>query len=466
MSNDEMWTHGSASVLVVDDDPSTRGLMRIWLEAAGFLSVEHEGGRSAVKADKSGMVAACVDLGLDDMSGIEVIQRLKADSPDLPVVVVTAETSLETAIEAMRAGAYDYVTKPLKSERLVHAVRRAAERYRMAADIHRLESELRGKEVLGQIVGQSPAMAELANQVSRVVESDVAVCLFGSSGTGKELVARAIHQGSRRARRPFVAINCAAIPESLQESELFGHEKGAFTGANSIRRGRFEQASGGTLFLDELGEMSASTQAALLRTLQEKTVRRVGGTAEIPVDVRIICATHRDLSQEVKEGRFREDLYYRLVVYPIHLPKLSERDGDVPLLVSHFLKRFAEDVGRNISSVSPEALEALNRHDWPGNVRELQNVVHRAMLACTGEKIGLADLPPNIRTSGLPSLPPESLPRTPANDTQVLPLEVVERRAIEHALAVANGSVGKAAKLLGLGRATLYRRLAKYEAAS
>jgi DNA-binding NtrC family response regulator len=262
-----------------------------------------------------------------------------------------------------------------------------------------------------------------------------------------------------------VAINCAAIPESLQESELFGHERGAFTGAINMRRGRFEEAKNGTLFLDELGEMSLSTQAALLRTLQEKTVRRVGGVTEIPTDVRIVCATHRDLAAEVEAGRFREDLYFRLVVYPIRIPPLRERREDIPLLVGHFLRTLSQDTGRTVRHIAPDALDALARHMWPGNVRELQNVVHRSMLACRGDEITLADLPPDIRDLSLPELPParKNGIESATESDHVVPLRELERQAIERALRVTNGSVGKAAKLLGIGRATLYRRLATLE---
>ncbi len=456
-------------IAVVDDDPTARRLMRFWLERAGYRTIEFASGRDAIDYRGEAPALACVDLGLGDVTGIEVIQHLRAQDADLSTIVVTAQREVETAVGAMRAGAYDYVTKPLDCDRLLHAVQRARERRELALNVRRLESALEAKEVLGAIVGQSRPMRELAQQVSRVFESDVAVCVFGESGTGKELVARAIHNGGPRQRGPFVAINCAGIPESLQESELFGHERGAFTGATQMRRGRFEQANGGTLFLDELGEMSLGTQAALLRTLQERTVRRVGGATEIPVDVRIVCATHRDLREEVEAGRFREDLYFRLVVYPIHLPALRDRREDIPMLVGHFLRKLSPDVGRKVDRIAPEALDALARHDWPGNVRELENVVHRSLLACRGDEIALADLPADIRRGVLPVLPPA--PERPGAtrweddfpEDEVVPLRELERRAIQHALKVTQGSVSKAAKLLGIGRATLYRRIASLE---
>jgi DNA-binding NtrC family response regulator len=458
---------GKRLIALVDDDPTARRLMRFWLERGGYRTVEYSGGREVLDDAEATPSVACVDLGLGDVGGIEVIKHLRARDRELPVIVVTAQREVETAVEAMRAGAYDYVTKPLESERLVHAVRRALERRELLDNVRRLQSALTGREVLGAIVGRSSPMRALAEQVTRVLESDVAVCICGESGTGKELIARAIHAGGPRRDRPFVAINCAAIPESLQESELFGHERGAFTGAIQMRRGRFEQAQGGTLLLDELGEMSLATQATLLRTLQERTIRRVGGSEEIPVDVRILCATHRDLRAEVEAGRFREDLYFRLVVYPIFLPSLRERVEDIPLLVGHFLQKLQVDVGRDVKRIEPEALEALARHRWPGNVRELENVVHRSLLACSRDTIALGDLPPDIRSLGLPTLPPREYSgpaACPANDRErVIPLRELERRAIEHALRTTGGSVGKAAKLLGIGRATLYRRVASLE---
>lgn len=449
-------------VTVVDDDPTARRLMRFWLERAGYRVVEHESGESAIADEGESPTVACVDLGLGEVGGFKVIQHLRARDADLPIIVVTAQREIETAVEAMRAGAYDYVTKPLDRDRLLLAVHRARERRELVASVRRLETALGERSVLGSIVGQSSKMRELAQQVERVLSSDVAVCVFGESGTGKELIARAVHAGSPRRRGNFVAINCAGIPESLQESELFGHERGSFTGATQLRRGCFEQANGGTLLLDELGEMSLSTQASLLRTLQEKTIRRVGGSAEVPIDVRIVCATHRDLRVEVEAGRFREDLYFRLVVYPIYLPPLRERIEDIPLLVGHFLRTLESGVGREVKHISPEALDALSRYRWPGNVRELQNVVHRSLLASRGDEITLSDLPADIRSAVLPRIQPNGkhLNGDAHREDEILPLRELERRAIQRALRVTHGSVGKAAKLLGIGRATLYRRIA------
>jgi DNA-binding NtrC family response regulator len=308
------------------------------------------------------------------------------------------------------------------------------------------------------LVGSSAPMCDVARQIRRAAGSDIPVCISGESGTGKELVARAIHEGSSRRRGPFVAVNCAAIPDSLHEAELFGHERGAFTGAVQTHKGRFEQANGGTLFLDELGEMSPSTQASLLRTLQEKTIRRVGGTVEIPIDFRIVCATHRNLKKEVAERRFREDLYFRLFVYPIDLVPLRERADDIPALVEHFLER----LGGASASVSPEAMVALRQYTFPGNVRELQNIVHRSLVSTDGARIELSDLPREVRRlSMISDLRKPSIPVPPAREPGLLSLRELESRAIRGALEASGGSVGKAAKMLGIGRATLYRRLAE-----
>jgi DNA-binding NtrC family response regulator len=455
-------------VAVVEDDATTRLLTRTILESAGYKVKEYDSERAVREETGPAPTVACIDLGLGEQSGLDVIRYLHERDPELPTIVVTAEREVETAVAAMRAGAYDYLTKPVDRERLLHSVRRACERRRLVDRVKNLQSELGTNPLSGTIIGSSSAMVELSRQVERVIESDVAVCLLGESGTGKELVARAIHRGGPRRSGPFVAINCAAIPASLQESELFGHERGAFTGATQNRLGCFERARGGTLLLDEVGEMSPATQAVLLRTLQERTVRRVGGSQEIPIDVRILCATHRDLRSEVDAGRFREDLYFRLVVYPIRLPPLRERVEDIPLLVVHFLQKLSARSPHGVRGLSSEALDALARHAWPGNVRELENVIHRSVLACRGEEIGLADLPPDLRT--VAAAAPEATPRDSSedllgDDDHVLPLRELEQRAIRKALRLTRGSVGRAAKLLGIGRATLYRRLAELDLA-
>jgi len=451
-------------VALVEDDPTTRKLVRAWLEGAGYSVSEYDSARAVREGLADRTSVACVDLHLGESNGFEVMEYLRERDPELPTIVVTADGEVQTAVAAMRAGAYDYLTKPIDRDCLLLSVRRACERRRLVDHVKNLQTALGNGRLFQAIIGSSPAMRELSQQVERVLESDVAVCLHGESGTGKELVARAIHQGGPRRNGPFVAINCAAIPASLQESELFGHERGAFTGATQTRLGCFERARGGTLLLDEIGEMSPAVQAVLLRTLQERTVRRVGGSQEIPTDVRIVCATHRDLRSEVDAGRFREDLYFRLVVYPIRLPALRDRVEDIPLLVAHFLDKLRTRGHHDVRYVAPDALEALSRHAWPGNVRELENVVHRCVLAARSDLVEFADLPPDLRIPGEPASGPVAVRNASDDDDDtIVPLRELEERAIKKALRVTRGSVGRAAKLLGIGRATLYRRIAEID---
>lgn len=467
----------NSRVAVVDADAASRATLRRHLDREGYRVVELEKGRHLLRREGKPPDVVCLsrELDGDDGDGVDVMRRLHLSHPEVPVIMVTADAALDAAVDAMKAGAYDCLVRPVEPERFVQAVRRAAQ----LSSLHRQVRTLSGQFPavrMSQLIGDSAGMREVGRQIDRVKDSDVTVCVFGASGTGKELVAREIHDRGHRKAGPFVAINCAAIPSSLQESELFGHEKGAFTGATNLRQGRFEQADGGTLFLDELGEMSPATQASLLRTLQEKTIRRVGGGKDIKVDVRIVCATHRDLKAEVAAGRFREDLYFRLMVFPIELPSLAERREDIPALVAHFMRELRGDIPHPVSGVSSDALDAMMAYAWPGNVRELRNVVHRAMLATSQQEVGVGDLPSEVRRILLPSLPP-SISMAPGvsisppggdvaifqDDDIVIPLKELEEREIRKALRVTEGSVGEAAKLLGIGRATLYRRIAKMD---
>ncbi len=454
---------GAATIAVIDDDPVLRRMLRAWLSTDGHTVIEFADGHSALRDRAGGAPLILLDLNLGDMAGLDLLAHLKDHDPELGVIVVSARREVDTVVAAMRLGALDYLAKPLDADRARAAIAQALARLRAVEIVRTARVQGADKDgTLPGVIGASSAMREVAQQVRRVLDSDVTVCLLGESGSGKEVIARALHESGRRRRGPFVAINCAAIPESLQESELFGHERGAFTGANATHKGRFEQAHGGTLFLDELGEMSAATQAALLRTLQEKTVRRVGGTTDIAVNTRIVCATHRDLEAEVEAGRFRKDLYFRLVVYPVEIPSLRARREDLASLVGHFLKKLGPDVGREVTRVSPSALEAMSRYEWPGNVRELQNIVHRAMLSCDGDTIELEHLPPALRKKALPSLPEAPVTAAAAEASpaeELFELAVIERRTIERALIAAQGSVSRAAKLLGIGRTTLYRKL-------
>jgi DNA-binding NtrC family response regulator len=455
---------GRMHLLVVEDDAMTRRLLRAWLEPMGFDVTDVASGTAALAQPLDAIDAVCLDLGLDDMPGYDVLKHLRAHAPDVPVIVVTAESTLDTVVQVIRAGAYDYVTKPIEPERLRVVLDRAIAHTSLTRRVRDLARQLSERAPL--LIGESSVMRALRGKISRILQSDVAVCVFGESGTGKELVARTIHADGRRANGPFVAVNCATIPENLQESELFGHERGAFTGATQTHRGCFERAEAGTLFLDELGEMSLGTQAKLLRTLQERTIRRVGGSADIKVNVRMVCATHRNLEEEVKKGKFREDLYFRLMVFPIEVPPLRDRVDDIPLLVAHFMKMLRADVGREHDRISPTALEALMAHNWPGNVRELQNVIHRAMLTCETDELDIPDLPPAIQRHVLPDLPKVPVPEAgatpasaPSGRLPTLDLHRLEEIAVREALAQTDMHMGKAAKLLGVGRSTLYRRL-------
>ncbi len=451
--------HSESTVLLIEDDPLVLRLLSTQLRVADYKLVEAQSARAGLASVDETTTAVCLDLGLGDLPGLDVLKHLQQRFPDLPVIVVTASNRAEDAVASIQAGAYDYLVKPVEEFRLKSTVKRAVERHRLVRSLR--DQNSRDSKLFGNMIGQSSAMNDLATQVERVLSSDVSVAIFGESGTGKELVARTLHDKGNRRSGPFVALNCAAIPENLLESELFGHEKGAFTGAQSQHRGRFEQADGGTLFLDEIGEMSAATQASLLRTLQEGTIRRVGGTREIKVNARVVCATHRDLAIEVEESRFRADLFYRLVVYPLQIPALRERTDDIPLLVAHFLKTLGNETGSKVKHVDAEALEALVAHNWPGNVRELQNVVHRAVLSCDSKTITTDHLPQDlVKSTKIPAaLLPSPRSAATGPDVPLLSLAELEQRAIRNTLAHTGGSVGKAAKLLGIGRATLYRRL-------
>jgi DNA-binding NtrC family response regulator len=462
---DELTCYRSPLVVIVSRDFDTRESLRSRIEDAGFTVLEFEHGRDVLQRETSEWTAVCLDLELDDMGGMDVLRHLRARDSMLPVILIAADQDINAAVQAVRLGAHDYVAKPLEGQRLIQSLRGAVEYRRESWRLQPPGQAGEEEKLMGGLVGRSAPMRALVRQVRRVLQAEVPVCIIGETGTGKELVARAIHEQGARAGGPLVAVNCAAFAESLLESELFGHDRGAFTGAFATHKGCFEQAQGGTLFLDEVGEMSASTQVRLLRTLQERTIRRVGGTTEIRVDVRIIAATHRDLLAEVKGGRFREDLYYRLAVYPLQIPPLRERASDIPLFIQHFLRKAGGGDKSRPSHVSHEALEALLRYHWPGNVRELENVLQRAALCCDGPQIELAHLPAELRALVLPVIPKgfsasREVAAAPLLEVDaIVPIRELERREILKALAVTNGSVTKAARLLGLGRATLYRRL-------
>ncbi|MFT3697078.1 MAG: sigma-54 dependent transcriptional regulator [Kofleriaceae bacterium] len=447
-------------VFVIDDEKEMVELVQLGLKKRGFVVVPFSNGADALAGLTEHDVDVVVtDLNMKGMTGLELCQTLVADRPDLPVIVLTAFGSFETAVGAIRAGAYDFVTKPVEIEALAIAIRRAAERRRLSGEVKRLREVVASTRGRGGLVGASPAMQQVYSLIDQVSATDATVLITGESGTGKEVVAREIHERSRRKDEPFVAINCAAVPEALLESELFGHAKGAFTDAKTARQGLFAQANGGTLFLDEIGEMAISMQPKLLRAIQERKIRPVGAESELSVDVRLVTATNRDLEEQVKDKAFREDLYYRINVIHIPLPPLRARGGDVLLLAQHMLRQYAAVFDKKVMGLSPAAAERLVAYDWPGNVRELGNCLERAVALAHFEEIQVEDLPDKIRQ-------PRQIPRSTsitANDLpELLTLEEIERRHTMRVLEACNSNRTDAAKILGLDRKTLYRKLLRW----
>jgi len=453
-------------VLVVDDDRAIAQLTARWLEREGFRVATHSNAESLFSAFAETLPdAVCLDLGLPGMSGQDALAQIRKHHSTVPVIVVTGERKPETVVAAMQGGAYDYLAKPLERTKYVASVRNAVERHRLSTKVRQLERDSVGAGFAG-LVGRSPAMRSLYRQLDRIAASDITVLVHGESGTGKELVTRAIHDNSARRDGPLVAVNCAAIPQSLQDAELFGHEKGAFTGADQARPGRFEQADGGTLFLDEVAELSLPLQAKLLRVLQERTFERVGGRKTMRTDFRLVAATHRDLSEMVARGEFREDLFFRLAVLELQVPPLRERTGDVELLTHRFLSELSEG---EVPELTDAARDVLLHYAWPGNVRELRNALQRAIVVCDASRIDVGDFPPRLRAAVEPTLAsaPVSLPTpaAPANQpppTAVRSLADLERSTIEEALQATGGNVSEVTRRLGISRATLYRRLKKY----
>mgnify|MGYP001210808045 CR=1 FL=1 len=442
-------------VLVVEDEPRQREILQLVLEREGHEVVVAESAeRAAALIRAAAPDVLLTDLRLPGKDGIWLLEETARIAPGTGTILVTAHGTIDNAVEAMKKGAFDYLTKPLERAAVVLAVRRALEKTRLVRENAALKQQLADRFALPNIVGEHGSMQDVARLVAKVAPSGASVLIVGESGTGKELVARAIHYASPRSGREMLALNCAALPETLLESELFGHEKGAFTGAEARKIGLFEQAHGSTLFLDEVGDLSPLTQAKLLRALQEGEIRRLGGEAVVSVDVRIVAATNRDLARLIAEGRFREDLFYRLNVVTIALPALRERRTDVPLLVRHFLGRRAAEAGR-APRLADDALAALVRYDWPGNVRQLESVVERAALLAEGDEITLGDLPQEIRRPPDPTVPGFTLP------DEGIRFEELERGLIVAALAKA-GTVSGAARLLGLTRRTLQYRMEKF----
>lgn len=442
-----------AKILVVDDDAVARDLLVEALQKEGYHVEAAADGTEAIERGRTGRFdVVLTDIRMGAVTGIEVLRAFRESSPDTCIVLLTAFGSMEGAIEAIKQGAYDYLAKPFKKEEIKLVVRRSLEHARLVRENARIKEELRERLEMSPLVGSSPPMLEIYKLVARVSAGKSTVLLEGESGTGKELIARAIHANSPRRDRPFVPVNCAALPDTLLESEMFGYEKGAFTGAVGVKHGLFEAAHEGTIFLDEIGDIGPALQVKLLRVIQEQEVRRVGGTASQKVDVRIIAATNKDLARLVKEGRFREDLFYRLNVVRILLPPLRDRQEDIPMLAHHFLQKFSLGRAQPIRGFVPETMDWLRRYRWPGNVRELENVIERAVSLAHGPLLLPNDLPEAVRQAGT----------APVQDEGLLTLDEVEKRHLMRVLRETGGNKAKAAKVLGIDRRTLYRMAQRF----
>jgi len=447
-------------VLVVDDEKLIRFTLRESLAEEGY--VVHEAGdvqEARRLCERHRIDCAILDHKLPDGDGFELLETLKAEAPDVPVILMTAYSTIQKAVEAMRRGAFTYVNKPFETDEMVLSVRTALETTRLRREVRALR-QLQEEEGLGHVIGESPAMREIVELTRKLAASRAnTVLLLGESGVGKGLIARALHRASERADKPFLTITCTAIPETLLESELFGHERGAFTDAKTAKPGLLEVADGGTVFLDEIGDMPVGLQSKLLQVLEERTFKRLGGVAETTVDIRVVAATNADLDAAVRENRFRTDLYYRLNTFPIRIPPLRERAEDIPILVRFFTDKFNREFNKQVGGIDPKALEALLRHTWPGNVRELRNAVERAMILGQGATLTVKDFAFSLDSAGdgraragrLLDLPPEGID-----------MEALERDLVRQALEASGGNQSRAAQLLGMTRDQIRYRLEKY----
>ena len=443
------------TILLVEDDRTSRRVTTQFLERKGFSVIKASNGAEGLRHLTEGVAAIVTDLAMPKMDGMELLRAAREEAPHTPVIMITGQGSEAVAVEALKAGAFHYLTKPVNPEELLNLLHQAVEKYRMATEIAALHRQLREQVGFGEIIGRCDAMRKVFEQIKMAADAPSTVLIEGETGTGKELIARALHFNSKRAEKPFVALNCAALPASLIESELFGHEKGAFTGAVTTRAGKFQAAEGGTLLIDEIGEMKLDIQSKLLRALETHIINPIGGNREISVNVRIVASTHRDLESWISEERFREDLYYRLNVVNIKVPPLRERREDIPLLVRAFIDEIAATTRRPVQEVSPDALAHLEGYDWPGNVRQLRNMLESIIVMSSREVIDLADLPERVRGA----TPRQSI------DSVVRPgltLDEIQRQAIQQALERAGGNRALASRMLDISERTLYRRIEEY----
>jgi DNA-binding NtrC family response regulator len=443
-------------ILIVEDEPQMCDLLEAFFSHHGYkVSVALTGEKAIARLEEEDYALVVTDIKLPEMSGLELLARIRLDWPDVAVLIMTAFSSISTAVEAMKLGAEDYIGKPFQLDELLITVEKALERRSLRREVRELRAEVRERYNFSNIIGRSRPMQQLFEVIRRIAaRRDASALIIGSTGTGKELVARAIHYNSDRRDAPFMPINCSAIPETLLESELFGHQKGAFTGAHETRRGLIEEAQGGTVFLDEINTLSPNLQVKLLRVLQERVLRRVGGRENIKIDIRLVSASNQELEEAARRGEFRQDLFYRLNVVPVRLPDLKDRREDIALLVNHFLQKFGQAHGEPGRRFSNEAMRALMAHTWPGNVRELENAVEHALTMGGGEVLSLDDLPASI-TSHDRDIVEEVL-------QEDAPLAELEKRYILHVVKKVGGHQINAARLLGIDRRTLYRRLRQY----
>jgi DNA-binding NtrC family response regulator len=443
---------GNWKVLLVDDDRLSREAMADWLRSEGFDVIAVADGQAAVQHIHDGVAVIVTDLKMPHTDGLQLLQFAKEQAPHAAVILITAYATIETAVAALKQGAFDYLTKPVKPDDLANKVRQAVAQRAMAAEIASLHAQLNHRYGFDNLIGKSPAMRAVFEKVRLVADTKSTVLITGESGTGKELVARALHHNSSRRHKPFVPVNVTAIPETLVESELFGHEKGAFTGATERRQGLFQAAQGGTLFIDEIGDMNLGIQSKLLRAIESRHVLPVGSTKEIEVNVRVVAATNRNLQEDVRQGKFREDLYYRLKVVEIHLPPLRERPEDIPLLTRFFIDEIARENGRPARDIAPEAMDLLLAYNWPGNVRELRNTLEGIIVVSTRERIEASDLPEQLRQGA----------SAQAIIRRGMTMTEIEKEAIRRTLEQTGGRRTEAAKVLGLSVRTLQRKIKEY----
>lgn len=453
-------------IFIVDDEPSILKLLSHWVKNQWQYKVKtFENGTDVVEHLTEEPDLILLDIMLPDIDGNEVLKRVKSYNKDIPVIMLSAQGNVGVAMESIRLGAFDYFPKPIDKNRLEPAIKNAIKSYELQKKIHDLEADLQKEYSFENIISADNKMQKVFKMITKVLDNDITVLIHGESGTGKELIARAIHYNGIRKDKPFVVVNSASIPRELLESELFGHEKGAFTGAHQRKIGKFELAFGGTIFLDEIGEMEMSLQAKILRVIQQREFERVGGNEVIKTDVRIISATNRNLAEAVEKKEFREDLFYRLNSFPINIPPLRERRGDIVILIDHFIKTFNTKLNKSIKGFKKSALKLMYDYDWPGNVRELENTIERCIILCEGEYIDVDILPAQIKDSTGASSLSYNVPLF-SDSMPIIPFERLKEQAIKHALKVTEGNIVDAAKKLSVGRATLYRLMEKYEISS